>query len=127
MRMNPIQKANDAIREAIEWAKEQHESADLAGTAWWEETTMVVTRCPICRGDHVNVGHVWQYTCLGCGYTSKAGEFLFEEEVPPRKAPYDQIVEILKHYIEEVETLRNHVCEWDENDYCIICGADGRA
>lgn len=48
--------------------------------------------------------------------------------------PYDvfvneatRAIETLKYYIKEAEFLRDHICEWSEDGYCIYCGADGRA
>lgn len=29
--------------------------------------------------------------------------------------------------IADIDTIRNHTHQWNENDYCSICGADGRA
>jgi len=39
---------------------------------------------------------------------------------------YDKAIEQCKEMIEVLIRLKNHVGEWDDNDYCIICGADGR-
>lgn len=33
----------------------------------------------------------------------------------------------LKDAVKHAESLRTHRHEWDNNDYCMICGADGRA
>lgn len=33
----------------------------------------------------------------------------------------------LKAALSEVQRVRHHAHAWNENDYCDICGADGRA
>jgi len=33
----------------------------------------------------------------------------------------------LKQYIADLKELRTHEHQWDSNDYCTLCGADGRA
>lgn len=41
--------------------------------------------------------------------------------------PYDLLQNALESGLRELKTLREHRHEWGENDYCVICGADGRA
>jgi predicted DNA-binding protein len=60
-------------------------------------------------------------------YASLAGEGLEQH-------PYDVIVKQAKlairqlnQTIKEANSLKSHVHVWGSNDYCIHCGADGRA
>lgn len=41
--------------------------------------------------------------------------------------PYDHLIRLFKDAIVEVNILKGHVHKWNENGYCMICGADGRA
>lgn len=47
------------------------------------------------------------------------------ETMPPTKA--EKLQQLLTDAIEELKTLRGHRCEFSEEDYCIVCGLDGRA
>jgi hypothetical protein len=49
-------------------------------------------------------------------------------------SPYDEAENLIEDAIaklrtaaEEINTLRRHRHEWGDNDYCQVCGADGRA
>jgi hypothetical protein len=42
------------------------------------------------------------------------------------KRTEEEIQKLINHKSGLVE-LRDHVHEWNDNDYCSICGADGRA
>lgn len=42
-------------------------------------------------------------------------------------AQLDAAIGRLKHSRRDMQRLSKHVHQWDENDYCYICGADGRA
>lgn len=39
----------------------------------------------------------------------------------------DHALGMLKRFRAEVQRLSGHTHRWNENDYCSICGADGRA
>lgn len=39
----------------------------------------------------------------------------------------DASIGYLKRYRQELQALAQHAHVWDENDYCTVCGADGRA
>ena len=41
--------------------------------------------------------------------------------------PLNEVRAALVDALERVDTLINHRHEWDHNDYCYICHADGRA
>lgn len=52
----------------------------------------------------------------------------------PAAPVYDDLLEELAtvrdsmaEYIQEVTELKDHRHEWNENEFCNICGADGRA
>ncbi len=36
-------------------------------------------------------------------------------------------IKLLSATIEEIKQLQAHSCRWTQDDYCSICGADGRA
>jgi len=36
-------------------------------------------------------------------------------------------IQSLRMDLDDLVELRRHACSWDDNDYCVICGADGRA
>jgi len=40
---------------------------------------------------------------------------------------YDDLKEVLERGIGLVLETRNHTHQWNDDDYCDICGADGRA
>jgi hypothetical protein len=49
-------------------------------------------------------------------------------------APYDEAILLAERAIRrlhaaarEIERLRQHACDWDDDARCSICGADGRA
>jgi hypothetical protein len=39
----------------------------------------------------------------------------------------DASIGLLKRYRREIQQLAGHTHRWDDDDYCSICGADGRA
>lgn len=39
----------------------------------------------------------------------------------------DRTIGMLKRARAEVQALKSHAHQWDSNDYCLICRADGRA
>ena len=39
----------------------------------------------------------------------------------------DRSIGRLKRARKDAQALRAHTHDWDQNDYCVICGADGRA
>lgn len=50
----------------------------------------------------------------------------------PSPFPYilgdiDHAIGMLKRYRAEVQALATHAHEWNSDDYCNVCGADGRA
>ena len=49
------------------------------------------------------------------------------EDYDATERPYDEAIRILKHTLERIEMLKNHTHQWNDDDYCDICGADGRA
>jgi hypothetical protein len=51
------------------------------------------------------------------------------EEPPYRDAlaDIDRTIGYLKHFRAEIQRLAGHTHRWNENDYCDLCGADGRA
>lgn len=44
-----------------------------------------------------------------------------------RQREISQLIGQLKRMHAELESLRRHRHEWGSDDYCCICGADGRA
>lgn len=38
-----------------------------------------------------------------------------------------EIIRDARRALREVAALREHRCEWSEDEYCLYCGADGRA
>lgn len=47
------------------------------------------------------------------------------ENIPPTRA--EKLEQVLTDAIEELKTLREHQCQFSEEDYCTVCGLDGRA
>lgn len=41
--------------------------------------------------------------------------------------PYKELEELLVKNLEEVRMLRSHSHQWNEEDLCSVCRADGRA
>lgn len=41
--------------------------------------------------------------------------------------PYKELEDILVKNLEEVRMLRSHAHQWNEEDLCSVCRADGRA
>lgn len=48
-----------------------------------------------------------------------------EENMP--RSRVEELEELLGNAMEELKELREHHCEFGEKDYCVTCGADGRA
>ena len=55
-------------------------------------------------------------------------------ELAGERAPYADIMARLSHLIGEAKVihaqigaLASHSHDWNDDDYCVICGADGRA
>lgn len=48
----------------------------------------------------------------------------FDEEYP---SAYQRARGALLRAARELRALRNHRCRWSADDYCVICGTDGRA
>jgi hypothetical protein len=57
-------------------------------------------------------------------YYSLGGPYDPDDGVVP---PLAKLEEELQEALERVQFLRKHVHEWDDDSYCIHCGADGRA
>lgn len=53
-----------------------------------------------------------------------AGE---EPPYPRVLGDIDAAIGYLKEYREQIQRLAGHSHKWNEDDYCSICGADGRA
>ena len=47
------------------------------------------------------------------------------ENLPPTKA--EKLEQLLTGAIEELKTLREHRCTFDSEQWCTVCGLDGRA
>lgn len=47
------------------------------------------------------------------------------ENIPPTKA--EKLEQLLTDAIEELKTLREHRCQFSEEEWCMTCGLDGRA
>lgn len=47
------------------------------------------------------------------------------DNLPPTKA--EKLQRLLTDALEELATVREHRCSFDSQDYCTICGLDGRA
>jgi hypothetical protein len=50
-----------------------------------------------------------------------------ESPYPDILADIDAAIGILKRHRAVIQSLSEHSHEWSDNDYCFICGADGRA
>lgn len=48
-----------------------------------------------------------------------------EQNVPRTRA--EELEELLGRALEELKTIREHQCEFSDEDRCMICGLDGRA
>jgi hypothetical protein len=57
-------------------------------------------------------------------FADLAGE---PSEYPRYLADIDHTIGQLKRFRAQLQALSGHAHRWDENDYCSICGADGRA
>jgi hypothetical protein len=57
----------------------------------------------------------------GCNLSGEGIPYVYElREV-------DAVIGYLKHFRAELQSLSEHEHEWSDNDWCLICGADGRA
>ena len=45
----------------------------------------------------------------------------------PFKHPYKEYKETLEFFLDRINEAIGHTCEYNEDDYCIVCGNDGRA
>lgn len=52
---------------------------------------------------------------------------LTKQDLESGKAPYDALIELLQDGIDKINRLKEHTHKWDDNCFCMICGADGNA
>jgi hypothetical protein len=64
--------------------------------------------------------------CKSAEYANLGGD---ESPYPAALSKIDAAIGHLKRFRQEIQTMRGHTHDWSEetNDYCTICGADGRA
>jgi hypothetical protein len=62
-------------------------------------------------------------------YYYLAGLGLSDAPRPYHKSKRDlqRLIGYANREIKAIQQLERHTHEWDEEDYCMICGADGRA
>ena len=53
--------------------------------------------------------------------------FYDEDTGEQRRSKCEEVIEFLRWQATDLENLMNHTCVWSSNDYCVHCGADGRA
>lgn len=57
-------------------------------------------------------------------YASSGGD---ESPYPTALGEIDAVIGFLKRFRADIQALSVHQHKWDSNDYCVFCGADGRA
>ena len=59
---------------------------------------------------------------IGC-YGDNEADLVFREA----KRTCEEQIREGREALRELLAIRTHSCQWNEDDYCSICGADGRA
>ena len=72
----------------------------------------------ICLGDFLR--HTQRDEANALLYGIEDGDAILAER-------YRSSLAALDFYRDELVELRDHACYFDDNDYCPVCGADGRA
>lgn len=68
---------------------------------------------------------LWNETARVKEYADLGGDDY--DPVRQRQRELSHLIGRLKRTHAELESLRTHQHEWGSDDYCMICGADGRA
>lgn len=66
-----------------------------------------------------------QKACRTAQYEESAGENVTAYR--DLMGRIDRSIGVLKRFRREVQAVAKHAHQWDNDDYCSICGADGRA
>jgi hypothetical protein len=53
-------------------------------------------------------------------------QYFYDSGVADCQSPLGELEDQLSAALEEVKAMRRHVHDWGEDDYCVVCGADGR-
>jgi hypothetical protein len=69
-------------------------------------------------------GRMESQVCRSAQYADNAGE---GDPYGDALNDIDRAIGQLKRFRSEIQHLAKHTHRWDGNDYCSICGADGRA
>lgn len=67
---------------------------------------------------------LYRETCRSAEFADCAGE---DTPYPAVLADIDAAIGHLKRFRAEVHGLSRHTHDWTSDDYCAVCGADGRA
>lgn len=66
-----------------------------------------------------------QHACRSAQYEDLAGEDITAYN--RLMAEIDHSIGVLKKFRRDVQSMNHHAHDWGDDDYCMICGADGRA
>jgi len=69
-------------------------------------------------------GRMQNETCSAAQYADLAGE---EPPYAHALREIDHAIGTMKRFRAEMQRLAHHTHEWNGDDYCRVCGADGRA
>jgi len=67
---------------------------------------------------------LYRETCSSAESADLSG---YESPYPSVLADIDATIGMLKGFRRDVQSLGGHCHDWNDSDYCSICGADGRA
>ena len=77
---------------------------------------------------------VYDRACEFLHEAKRKSEYISLAGIPDIESPYREFrkeiaktIKDLRMLSREAKRLEYHMHEWNEDDYCIVCGADGRA
>ncbi len=108
----PLDEARSALQEAISRANQLYTDLDLTGVGHVHQEEPWYCVCPDCDG------HGGE-DCY-CGGSGRDPECM-------GKDPYLKIITLCEEVSTEARQLKDHAHQWNGDDYCDLCGRDGRA
>lgn len=83
---------------------------------------------PTTAGDVLKaIAFFGESTRRGATYADLGGDFSAADVYNEAIQDLQNIINAAKELQTELRQLRSHEHDWDDNSYCTLCGADGRA
>jgi hypothetical protein len=109
---------------------DQGSTCEICGSdgAFWRDTydRFGAFVCQACSDKETQVN---RYSMELWKHTQEIARIVRYERMGPSDAPldFDDLISQIDTFRASVLELRDHRCVWTSDDYCGICGADGRA